>query len=181
MTLGSIAVIAELLSSTPFASFPVEEKLVLTTEEFLATINFPDPLDFKVVQYILENPSSLYTLTPRKFEKFIANVVQELGYSVKLGKGSKDGGVDILAERSVPFGKELMIVQCKRNREDRKVEESTVKQLYTDIAIRDASRGLIVTTSDFTRGARKFMEMYKYKIDDFTKVNPHLRWGTPKV
>lgn len=97
----------------------------------------------------------------------MATVFDEIGYAVTLGKGSKDGGRDILAERDIPLGlgRELTIVQCKKNREDRKVGEPVVTQLYGTVTGNDASRGLIVTTSDFTRNASRLLEMHKYRLD----------------
>jgi restriction system protein len=57
-----------------------------------------------------------------------------------------------------------MIVQCKKYREDRRIGEPTIKQLHADVRDRNASKGLLVTSSCFSRDAKKYIDLYKYKL-----------------
>jgi Restriction endonuclease len=156
---------------TPERQLPQEDKLILTPEEFrnpeLRLIT-----DSRLIAYIDSHPEELYNLTPRQFEEFIAELLNKMGYTVRLGPGSKDGGVDVFAERDQDFGPELTLVQCKRNSPVNKVGEPIIKQLHADVNDRKASKGLVVTTSFFTSTALKYIESSKYRLagTDFSNL-----------
>jgi restriction system protein len=147
----------------PEKQLPQEDKLILSPEEFrnpkLRLITDP-----RLIAYIDSHPEELYSLTPRQFEEFIAELLSKMGYKVRLGPGSKDGGVDVFAERDLDFGPELTLVQCKRNGPEHKVGEPIIKQLHADVNDRKASKGVVVTTSFFTSTALKYIESSKYRL-----------------
>lgn len=147
----------------PEGKLPREDKLLLTPEEFRnsGSTLVTDP---RLVAYIDSHPEELYRLSPRGFEELIAELLSKMGYKVRLGPGSKDGGVDVFAERDLDFGPELTLVQCKRHSPEHKVGEPIIKQLHTDVNDRKASRGLVVTTSFFTGPALKYIESSKYRL-----------------
>lgn len=150
---------------------PAEERRIISLEEFRkGSIQFQDTLE--LVRYFDSNPDEIFSLMSREFEVFVSKLLEKFGYNVTLGKGSRDGGVDIFAERRGLFGTELTLVQCKRNRKDRKVGEPVVKQLYGDIESRKATKGLLVTTSSFTATALGYIESIKYRMSpiDFDKL-----------
>jgi hypothetical protein len=66
--------------------------------------------------------------------------MHRLGYSVQLGQLGRDGGVDVFAERPSEVGDELVLIQCKQFRVDRKVGEPIIKQLHADVHYRSATR-----------------------------------------
>jgi restriction system protein len=140
-----------------------EEKLILTPEEFRLS-RFRLITDPRIISYLVSHPEELYNLGHRQFEELIAELLRKDGYKVRLGPGSKDGGVDVFAERDLDFGPELTLVQCKRNGPENKVGEPIIKQLHADVNDRKASKGLIVTTSFFTRTALAYIESSKYRL-----------------
>ncbi len=172
--ISSIAAITQLLSEQieDFTKdLPIEERRIISLEEFRkGSLQLQDTLEF--VRYFDSNPQEIFSLNPREFEILVSKLLEEYGYNVTLGKGSKDGGVDIFAERQGMFGTELTLVQCKRNRKDRKVGEPIVKQLFGDIESRNATNGLLVTTSSFTSTALNYIERVKYRLSlvDFDKL-----------
>jgi restriction endonuclease Mrr len=147
----------------PQQNLEVEEKKVITPEEFLR-IDLAVPLDRQLIARLHENPKDIYGLSPRQFEEFVADLLARSGFEVKLGPRGRDDGVDVFAERATGLGPELIIVQVKKYREDRKVGQPTIKQLHADVSDRDASKGLIVTSSSFSRDAKKYIDLYKYKL-----------------
>ncbi|BAM06068.1 restriction endonuclease [Leptospirillum ferrooxidans C2-3] len=171
---GSFAEIVLLLSEKIenfTKDLPAEERRLISLEEFRnGGIQFQDTLE--LVRYFDSNPDEIFSLMPREFEIFVSKLLEKHGYQVTLGKGSRDGGVDIFAERRCMFGTELTLVQCKRNRKDRKVGEPVVKQLFGDIESRNATKGLLVTTSTFTGPALVYIESVKYRMSliDFGKL-----------
>lgn len=156
---------------SPEKLLPEDERLILTAAEFrnpeLRLVTDP-----RLIAYIDSHPEELYSLTPRQFEEFIAELLCKMGYKVRLGPGSRDGGVDVFAERDQDFGPELILVQCKRHSPGHKVGEPIIKQLHADVNDRKASKGLVVTSSFFTSTALKYIESSKYRLGgaDFDKL-----------
>lgn len=121
--------------------------------------------DGHVLDYFTTNPDDILAATPRQFEQLIAELLGRLGYSgVELSPEGRDGGVDITAYVEHPIGIERVIVQCKRYGPSKKVSEPTIKQLLTDVDIRHAARGLIVTTSTLTAPARLLVESFRHRL-----------------
>jgi restriction system protein len=140
----------------------LEQRRLITPEEFRERVVLVT--DRELIELFDNNPEDLYRLTPRQFEELVADLLKRMGYTVNLGPGSKDGGVDVFAERAGDFGPELTLVQCKRNRIDRKVGEPVIKQLSADVSDRRASRGLLVTTSFFTATALEYIDRSRYLL-----------------
>ena len=120
--------------------------------------------DIGLIHRIALDPQAVYMLSPRKFEELIAEILKEFDFDVKLSPLGPDGGIDIFAERAAEFGPELYLVQCKRHRRDRRVGLPIIKQLNADLRDRRASRGLLVTTSYFTKPALSYIEQAKYRL-----------------
>lgn len=163
---------------SPENALVLEERTVLRPSDLstLALIT-----DVRLIKHLASHPQEINTLTPRQFEELTADLLSGFGYTVKLNKGSKDGGVDVFAERTTDTGKELTIVQCKKHSPDHKVGEPIIKQLYADVLTRNATRGLIVTTSSFTKDALKFIESLRYRLTpaDFAKLQDWLQKFAP--
>ena len=101
-------------------------------------------------------------MTSRQFEELVAELLKKSKHEVHLSRRGRDGGIDIVARRAGEFGPELTLVQCK-HWED-KVGEPIVKQLYADVERREATHGLLVTTSYFTRDALKLIEEIRFRM-----------------
>ena len=56
------------------------------------------------------------------------------------------------------------IVECKRYGEDNKVGVEIVRGLYGVVEAKRATRGIIATTSYFTKGAKSFRNQVKHRI-----------------
>ena len=160
----------------PEQNLQEEERLVVSFDDFRAgRITIGDPA---LLSYLDKNPNDVFSLAPRQFEELVAELLRKSGYEVRLGAGSRDGGVDIRALRATEIGLDLTLVQCKRwDPKVKKVGEPVVKQLYGSLSEQNASHGLIVTTSTFTSTALKFIERVKYRMDgkDFEKLQTWIR------
>ncbi len=121
-------------------------------------------VDPRVIEFLSKDPKRLFTLSPRQFEELVAELMHRLGYSVQLGQLGRDGGVDVFAERPSEVGDELVLIQCKQFRVDRKVGEPIIKQLHADVHDRSATRGLVATTSYFSSTALTYIEHYRYRL-----------------
>lgn len=115
-----------------------------------------------------EQPRETFlNLTPRDFEKLVAALYQDIGYSVTLTKLTRDGGIDIHAEKNQPTSKEKLVIQCKNYTSNVSVEE--IRSLLGVVASTKVTKGVLVTSSDFTSDAIKFanenpsIELINYK------------------
>ncbi len=134
-------------------------------------------LDDLLIKELAREPSALYKLEPRKFEELVARVVESNGYNVELTPCTRDGGRDIVAKRNDWAGNELLLIECKRYSETHRVQVGVVRALYGVIEDAQATRGLIVTTSFFTKGAIQFADRHKHQLalHDYTKLVEGLR------
>lgn len=52
-----------------------------------------------MLERLLESAAHLDALTWREFEELVADLLEKDGYTVTLGRGTKDGGKDITATK----------------------------------------------------------------------------------
>lgn len=100
----------------------------------------------------------LDTINPYMFERILAELLKRIGYiNVEVTKKSRDGGIDIIAYANI--GKLHRIktaVQVKRTKAN--VGTPIVDNLRGAMNACGADRGLIITTSDFSKDCRKLTE-----------------------
>jgi hypothetical protein len=121
--------------------------------------------DSRILEYFASRPADILSVTPREFEQLVAELLESLGYKdVRLCAPGRDGGVDVTAYFEHPIAIERVIVQCKRYSPPQKVGEPIIKQLLTDVDLKQASRGLIVTTSRLTLPARLLVESVRHRL-----------------
>ncbi|MEX0397281.1 restriction endonuclease, partial [Providencia rettgeri] len=94
---------------------------------------------------------------------------QRFGYTVELGPGSNDDGVDLRVWNKTSIGAPNYIIQCKRI--NKKIDKVTVKGLYTDILHEGSELGILVTSSEFSVGARSTIEARSYPIEEVNRDN----------
>ncbi len=115
---------------------------------------------------LLNKGKLLSELHWRDFEKLIASLLEEAGWDVELTQGSKDGGIDVIAQMNDPIIGEIKALwQAKKYHPNNKVKLSQVRELS---AIRDdkkATKAIIVTTSQLTSGAIEWIRRDEYRLD----------------
>jgi HJR/Mrr/RecB family endonuclease len=119
----------------------------------------------EIIARLAVEPEELMKLAPRRFEELVAELLIREGMSVCLTPLAKDGGIDIFAELDTIFGKHLYLVECKRYAKTNPVGVSIIRALYGVIEDQNATKGVIVTTSDFTKGAKSFNDLHKNRMD----------------
>ncbi|MFO1485780.1 MAG: restriction endonuclease [Verrucomicrobiaceae bacterium] len=134
---------------------------------------FLSPYNAEIVRALARRPADIYTLTPRQFEVLMAEILNDLGWSIELTPESKDGGRDIIA--TIPFGssKLLGLVECKRYSPDHKVGLEIVERFAYTVRDRDrASFGMLATSSYFTQGAWSAAQRHQWQMQlhDFDHI-----------
>lgn len=104
-----------------------------------------------------EHPKELFwSLAPKEFEFIVAELYESLGYTIKLTQDSYDGGIDIHASKDEVSTKEKLVIQCKRYTKDNNVGVSEIRSLLGVVTDAKATKGVLITTSNFTQEAKKF-------------------------
>lgn len=128
------------------------------TWKFWEISPFDEHKKFLEVEDSRKGPWDPLSLDPIGFERSVKDLFEKMGFSVKSTKVTGDGGIDLVAVNSQPVYKGKYIIQCKRYSIDNKVSEVAVRDLYGVVNAEDANKGILVTTSDFTKSARTFAD-----------------------
>ena len=118
----------------------------------------------KLIQHLAHHPELLRDINPRCFEELIAELFHKQGFEVTLTPQTRDGGKDIHAVKNDQFGKSLYLIECKRYATNNKVGVEMVRGLYGVVSAENATKGIIVTTSSFTKNAIDFASPLEYKL-----------------
>lgn len=122
-------------------------------------------IEEEIFLYFRKNPQKLYEISPRQFEEFVAAVFRNQGFYVELTPETRDGGFDLLAvENSRLTGENVIIVECKKYRQDKRVGVGVIQRLLGVVHSLPATKGIVVTTSFFTRDAVKVAENSKHYL-----------------
>lgn len=101
----------------------------------------------------LEN---LLGMEPGQFEIFVTSLLKKLGYAAETTRLTSDGGIDVWANDERPLTGGRIIVQCKRYAAGTTVGEPVVRELFGLVHAHGVNKGVLVTTSSFTKGAKEF-------------------------
>jgi restriction system protein len=121
--------------------------------------------DQRFIDYLYANFDRIDNINWRKFEGLAAEFFVRSGYTVDVGPGRNDGGVDIRARNlgAAPTNPTLILVQCKR--EKKKIGKTVVKALWADVVDENATSGLVVTSSALAPGADAVRRARSYPIE----------------
>ncbi len=154
-------------------SDPVPEYLYLIPSEFDLTTEpgksaireIVSVIDEKLIADFRKHPNRIKELNPRQFEELIREIVDGFGWEAKLTSQTVDGGCDIVAiDHRPPMPKHKYLIECKRYTE-RAVSIVPVRSLLGVIEHEDATKGIIVTTTRFTKPARAFLDEHKWRLE----------------
>ncbi|MDR0911925.1 MAG: restriction endonuclease [Methanobrevibacter sp.] len=115
---------------------------------------------------------TLSIMDPYDFEYLISALYREMKYETKVTKKVGDGGVDIIAKKESIGENEILLVQCKRLKD--KVGEPQVVNLLGAVTNVKANRGVLVTTSDFSKHAKRFASENHIELINGNDINNRL-------
>ena len=108
-------------------------------------------------------------MSPAKFEQLVLDLLLAMGYGgsnkdlAKVTPISHDNGVDgIIPEDAL--GLDKIYIQAKRYKEDNSVSKPEIQQFIGALSEQKASKGVFVTTSSFTQGAKDSVSKAASKI-----------------
>lgn len=113
--------------------------------------------------------SVVYEMNPSKFEQLIVDLLLAMGYGggdrsmgERIGK-SGDGGIDGIINEDA-LGLDAVYVQAKRYAPDSKVGRPALQAFVGSLTGEGASKGVFVTTSDFSKEARDYLNKVQHRI-----------------
>jgi restriction system protein len=129
----------------------------------------------RLVTMVRVDPQLMHKLSSREFEELVAELLYKQGYDVELTPPSNDGGFDIRAARKDGVGEFLYLVECKRYSPTHPVGVSIVRSLHGVVQQQQATAGVVVTSSVFTRGAKEFQQSVPHTLSlrDYVELQ---RW-----
>ena len=143
------------------AAKKVEEQLV--EEAPAGVLENLRRVDFEPITLLdraLRDPEAIRSFSSREFEDFIAQLTDGLGFEdVVITPRSGDKGRDVTATKRIYGIPILFAFECKRFEPNRPVGVQFARALLGTISHDEAraNKGVLVTTSHFTRGARQFI------------------------
>lgn len=115
-----------------------------------AATNFNNTVASDLLAYILD-------AEPYFFERIVVRLLVAMGYQGNGGNSlvttkSNDGGIDGIINQD-PLGTSTVYIQAKRYQRDNRVQRPDINSFVGALEERNASRGVFITTSDFSSGA----------------------------
>jgi len=126
----------------------IEEWSVSGALKNLSLADISTPLD-EIQQYLVARYDDRHIVHPRKYEEVVGSVFRSLGYDSHVTAYSGDGGIDVIVMNH--SGGEQIGVQVKRQRG--KIQAGQIRELAGALVLNDLTKGIFVTTTDYTRGA----------------------------
>jgi HJR/Mrr/RecB family endonuclease len=114
----------------------------------------------ELITALKSSPDLMREITPREFEEVVTELFRAKGFEVDLTQRTSDGGKDIIAIHTDSLGiRSKYFIECKRYAEENKVGVALVRALQGVKNTKDGpNKTILVTTSTFTSGAKKFVE-----------------------
>lgn len=107
-------------------------------------------------------------LSPTGFEDLVIRLLESMGYgragSVERTSASGDAGVDGIISQD-PLGLDRIYVQAKRYAVDRTIDRPRIHEFAGALLGKQGDRGVFITTSSFSRGAREEAERINARIE----------------
>ena len=111
----------------------------------------------------------LQEITPQQFERLILDLLGAMGYgggdlaNGMMTKASGDGGIDGIINEDA-LGLDAVYIQAKRYSPENKVSRPDIQRFVGSLTGEGATKGVFVTTSDFSREARDYLIRVQHRI-----------------
>lgn len=113
--------------------------------------------------------SQLQAINPIQFERLILDLLTKMGYGAgnlansQMTKASGDGGIDGIINEDA-LGLDAVYIQAKRYAPDSKVGRPALQAFVGSLTGEGATKGVFVTTSDFSKEARDYLLKVQHRI-----------------
>lgn len=136
-------------------------EIILPSREIITDIAV---VDDSLLKRAKQDPRIMLSFSPREFEEMVCELLDKQGYKVKLTKQTRDGGKDIIVVQKSFLGDFCIYVECKKYDISRPISVGLVRELYGTVMVDNATAGMIVTTSHFTRDAKEYSAKIQHRM-----------------
>lgn len=136
-------------------------EIILPSREIIRDIAV---VDNSLLRRAKEDPRIMLSFSPHEFEEMVCELLDKQGYKVKLTKQTRDGGKDIIVVQKSVIGEFCIYVECKKYDISRPISVGLVRELYGTVMVDNATAGMIVTTSHFTKDAKEYTAKIKHRM-----------------
>ena len=149
---------------------PAEGRTVTTDATTAATPNdlMQQAVDINRAAVEAEVLSEALRVSPTAFEDLVVQLLSNMGYgeagSAERTSASGDAGIDGIISQD-PLGLDRIYIQAKRYSEDRPVDRPRIHEFAGALLGKQGDRGVFITTSRFTTGAREEAERINARIE----------------
>ena len=111
----------------------------------------------------------LTEVTPVRFERLILDLLAAMGFgggdlaNTHMTRTSGDGGIDGIIHEDA-LGLDAVYIQAKRYHPDSKIGRPAIQQFVGSLSGEGATKGVFVTTSDFSGEARDYLRKVQHRI-----------------
>jgi restriction system protein len=136
----------------------------VSPEELIQT-SFAE-IERALIDDLLDN---LHTMHPVRFERLILDLLKAMGYGAgsfgkhEMTKTSGDGGIDGIIHEDA-LGLDAVYIQAKRYQAETKVGRPAIQQFIGSLTGEGATKGVFVTTSDFSAEARGYLTKVQHRV-----------------
>ncbi len=113
--------------------------------------------------------SLLLEVTPQRFERIILDLLSAMGYgggrldNASMTPTAGDGGIDGIINEDA-LGLDAVYIQAKRYAPENKVSRPDIQRFIGSLTGEGATKGVFVTTSDFSREAREYIQRVQHRV-----------------
>lgn len=113
--------------------------------------------------------AALLQMSPLRFEQLIVDLLSAMGFGRgkadfgQLTPASGDGGIDGIINEDA-LGLDAVYIQAKRYAPENKVSRPDIQRFVGSLTGESATKGVFVTTSDFSREAREYIGKVQQRI-----------------
>lgn len=148
--LDCLAYLNAKISRTPETCQPVQPIIEYPWDDLPYSAELDSIAGLDAVQNLLD-------LDGYEFEKLMLQLFEAIPEfnEVRRTRSRADGGIDLVAVNTTPFVGGRIAIQAKRYATHRKVDIAAVREMMGSISQREFNKGIIITTSNFTKAARE--------------------------
>ena len=113
--------------------------------------------------------AAMQTIAPTRFEQLIVNLLLAMGcgggdrsMGERIGK-TGDGGIDGIINEDA-LGLDAVYIQAKRYAPENKIGRPALQAFVSSLTGEGANKGVFVTTSDFSKEARDYLNKVQHRI-----------------
>ncbi len=119
----------------------------------------------ETIKEIVDNPTKLFKISPRNFEKLVGEIYRGNGFKVTLTQFTRDGGIDILMKKTYDGMLQSFAVQCKCFiNKKKKVGVGIIRSLLGVIGDCRVTAGILVTNTSFTKEAINLVKKHCHRV-----------------